>query len=111
MSDIIEFTPAVISKIREILADQKAEDQYLRVAAEVSPEGRLSHSFGLDRAAQAEDEVIEGDIKVLVDQNSVELIRGSSIDYVDSFERSGFVVSNPNAQGGCPCGGGGCGCR
>lgn len=110
MSDIIDLTPAAVSKIKEIFKEQQVEDaRYLRIVAEMSEGGRINYRFGVDDAVQSEDEVVKGDIDMLVDAQSVELIRGSSIDYVDSFARSGFVVSNPNVKGGCACGGGGCG--
>lgn len=107
MSDIVDLTPAAVSKIKEIFQEQEIKDvKYLRIVADVSPEGRISYRFGIDDVVGSEDELVEGDIKMLVDADSVELIRGSSIDYVDSFSRSGFVVSNPNVKGGgCPCGG------
>ncbi len=52
---------------------------------------------------------IDGAIKFLIDDESAPLLEGSSIDYVEGFERSGFVISNPNFASGCACGGGGCG--
>ena len=56
------------------------------------------------------DVVIDGEIKALVDDQSAPLIDGSNIDYVEGFQRSGFVISNPNFPGGCACGNsGGCG--
>ena len=39
-----------------------------------------------------------------VDGNSVDLLKGSSIDYVDTLMGAGFTVNNPNAVAACGCG-------
>jgi iron-sulfur cluster assembly protein len=41
---------------------------------------------------------------VYIDNNSVPLIQGSEIDYVDTLMGAGFTVNNPNAVSGCGCG-------
>ena len=105
----LEFTDAATSKLLEVLDEQDAKDQYLRIAVITAPEGGIDYQFGLEEAPQDSDKVIDGAIKVLVDDESAPLLEGSSIDYVEGFERSGFVISNPNFASGCACGGGGCG--
>jgi iron-sulfur cluster assembly protein len=45
-----------------------------------------------------------GDIRVYVDQNSVQYLTGSEIDYVDTLMGAGFTVNNPNAVSACGCG-------
>ena len=93
----------------EVLDEQDAKDQYLRVAVITAPHGGIDYQFVLEEAPQDSDKVIDGAIKVLIDDESAPLLEGSSIDYVEGFERSGFVISNPNFASGCACGGGGCG--
>jgi iron-sulfur cluster assembly accessory protein len=39
-----------------------------------------------------------------VDELSLDLIRGSMVDYVESLGGSAFRVTNPNAASGCGCG-------
>jgi len=106
---ILEFTDAATSKLLEVLDEQDAKDQYLRVAVITAPHGGIDYQFGLEEAPQDSDKVIDGAVKILVDDESAPLLEGSSIDYVEGFERSGFVISNPNFASGCACGGGGCG--
>lgn len=109
---VIEFTDAASSKLVEVLKEQDAVESYLRIAVTQNPDGGIEYVFGLEEEAGETDSVVEtGSVKALVDPDSTELLSGSSIDYVEGFERSGFVISNPNFQGGgCACGGGGCGC-
>lgn len=109
---IIEFTDAASAKLVEVLKEQDAVDSYLRIAVTQTPNGGIEYVFGLEEEAGETDSIIDsGAVKALVDADSTDLLAGSSIDYVEGFERSGFVISNPNFQGGgCACGGGGCGC-
>lgn len=106
---VLEFTDAATAKLLEVLDEQDAEGQYLRIAVTTAPHGGIEYVFGLEENASESDSVIEGAVKVLVDDDSAPLLEGSSIDYVEGFERSGFVISNPNFSSGCACGGNGCG--
>ena len=43
--------------------------------------------------------------RMVVDQTSLELLRGSTIDYVQEMIRSSFaVVNNPQSESACGCG-------
>ncbi len=106
---VLEFTEAATAKLLEVLDEQDAKDQYLRIAVITAPHGGVDYQFGLEETPQDTDKIIEGAVKVLIDDESAPLLEGSSIDYVEGFERSGFVISNPNFASGCACGGGGCG--
>jgi iron-sulfur cluster assembly accessory protein len=50
-------------------------------------------------------EDIDG-LKVLVDKDAADIIRGSKIDYYESLQRTGFKIENPNVHvEACGCGG------
>jgi len=52
-----------------------------------------------------DDYVFEQDgIKVFIDKQSFEFIKGSRIDYLDTLQGAGFKISNPNAKSNCGCG-------
>ena len=108
---IVAFTEAASTKLSEVLKEQDAEGSYLRIAVTQNPAGGVEYVFGLEEEAGEDDQTVEsGSIRALIDEDSAPLLDGSSIDYVEGFQRSGFVISNPNFAGGCACGGGGCGC-
>jgi len=46
----------------------------------------------------------EGDVTLIVDTDSLSYLDGSTIDYVDALNDSGFRVINPNANRSCGCG-------
>jgi len=106
---VVEFTDAATTKLLEVLKEQDAEGQYLRIAVATDEHGGIEYVFGLEETPSKSDTVVEGVVKALVDDESAPMLEGSSIDYVEGFERSGFVISNPNFSSGCACGGGGCG--
>jgi len=106
---VLEFTDAATTKLLEVLKEQDAEGQYLRIAVATDEHGGVEYVFGLEETPSEADTIVEGVVKALVDDESAPMLEGSSIDYVEGFERSGFVISNPNFSSGCACGGGGCG--
>ena len=109
----IEVTPMAVEKLESILKDQGEEGSLLRVMVSPGPNGGFQYMLGMEKEAKEDDFIVEADtIQVLIDAESAPLIEGAQIDYVEGLMRSGFVISNPNLQGGggCACGGGGCGC-
>ena len=112
---IVEITPQAAEQLEKVLNEQGQEGSLLRVMVSPGPDGGVQYMLGAEQEAKEDDLVIETEtVRVLVDAESAPLIDGSQIDYVDGLMRSGFVISNPNFQGGggggCGCGGGGCGC-
>ncbi len=110
---IITLTPKAITKVEDILSKEKSVTAMLRVVAMPSPGGSIQYMFAIEDNPAENDKIFEFEnVKVLIDENSIDMIQGSEIDYIDSIMRSGFVISNPNITGGCACGGsgeGGCG--
>ena len=106
---IVTYTEAASSKLEEVMKEQDSEDSYLRVSINETEHGGFEYVFGLVEKPEKEDIVADAAIKTVIDPESIKFVEGSNIDYVEGFQRSGFVISNPNIQGG-GCGGGACGC-
>ncbi|MFC1936748.1 HesB/IscA family protein, partial [Chloroflexota bacterium] len=84
----------------------------------------FQYGMALEGQPRDEDQVFElFGVKLVVDEISIEYLRGATIDYVDDVMGSGFKIENPNATSSCGCGssshtdgdagpsnGGGCGC-
>ena len=51
-----------------------------------------------------EVELRSGTVRVVVDRMSVPYLGGATIDFVDTIEKQGFTIDNPNASGSCACG-------
>ncbi len=115
-TQLIDITPLASDKLDHILKEQGEEGSMLRVMVTPGGHGGFQYMLGIEKEPNEDDLVVEmGKIKVLVDPDSLPMVEGSRIDYIEGLMRSGFVISNPNMQGGsggCACGGnggGGCG--
>jgi iron-sulfur cluster assembly protein len=116
----ISLTPAASQAVQNILTERKLEGYALRVY--VAGGGCCGVNFGmaLDNNFRDVDRTFEADgVKVVVDEVSMEYLRGATIDFVnDPQHGQGFAVSSPNAkahshehgEGGCACGGS-CSCN
>lgn len=111
-TQLIEVTPLAAEKLEKTLNEQGEEGSLLRVMAMPGPNGGFQYMLGVEKEPKDGDVIIDAaNIRVVVDSDSASLVEGAQIDYVDGLMRSGFVISNPNQQGGgCACGGGGGGC-
>ena len=65
----------------------------------------FQYRFGFADAPEASDLVVETDgVRLVVDDVSLDLVRGASVDYVESLGGASFKVENPQAASGCGCG-------
>ena len=77
----------------------------LRLSVEGGGCSGFQYRFGFADTIQADDCVTETDgVKLVVDTMSLDLVRGASVDFVDSLGGQAFRVDNPNAASGCGCG-------
>ena len=113
-TQVVTISPAAAQAVQNILTERKLDGYALRVY--VSGGGCCGAQFGmaLDNAFRDVDTTFDtGGIKLVVDDVSLDALRGASIDFVnDPVKGSGFVVNNPNAkQGQEGCGDGSCSCN
>jgi iron-sulfur cluster assembly accessory protein len=105
-TSVVNLSESAAAKVRELLVrESQAESLALRIAVE--PGG----CSGLRYALFFDDRTLDGDVRdevhgvqLVTDKMSAPYLSGASIDYVDSIEKSGFTIDNPNAQGTCACG-------
>jgi iron-sulfur cluster assembly protein len=102
---VVSLTDAAAGKLREITAGELNPDTGLRVYVYSGGCSGFRYGMMIEDAPTAEDRVLEAQgIKVYVDTKSIDLLRGSQIDYVDTLMGAGFTVNNPNAVAACGCG-------
>lgn len=102
----VTLTDAAADKVRSLLAQEDRDDLRLRLA--VQPGG----CSGLIYNLQFDERSIDGDavrqfgegVELVVDRMSVPYLDGASIDFVDTIEKQGFTIDNPNAGNSCACG-------
>ncbi len=107
---MLTVTPVATERIKSIMAEQDEEGASLRIMIAGMGCGGPQYMMTLEHDSNEDDVKIEQDgITVLIDAESVPMIEGAEIDYVETLEHSGFTVNNPNFKGGGGCGEG-CGC-
>lgn len=101
----INLTPAAISKVKEIMAQQNPLPAGLRVGVVGGGCSGFSYSMAFENEAGMMDKVYEFDgLKVFVDATSVMYLQGATVDYVETLEGAGFKFENPNVKSTCGCG-------
>jgi iron-sulfur cluster insertion protein len=87
------------------IAERQSKPAILRLAVDGGGCAGFTYKFELADAADADDTVAETDgVKLIVDPVSLDLVRGSAVDFVEDLGGAAFKVTNPNAQSGCGCG-------
>lgn len=65
----------------------------------------MQYGMALEEGAKDDDTVVEfADLKVFIDPHSAPLLKGVTVDFLDSMDGSGFKFENPNASASCGCG-------
>lgn len=103
MTDVT-LSAAAAARVAAI-AEKQAKPAILRLSVEGGGCSGFQYRFGLADAIDADDSVAETDgVKLVVDAVSIDLVRGSEVDFVESLGGAAFRVTNPQAASGCGCG-------
>ena len=103
--ETVALTPAAADAVRDLLAKRELVGYGLRVYIQGGGCSGYQYGMALDDNFREEDLVTDcHGVKVVVDEVSINYMRGATIDYVDDLMGSGFKVNNPNAVASCGCG-------
>ena len=103
MADI-DLTPSAAARVSAIAAKQ-GKPAILRLSVEGGGCSGFQYRFGLAETVEPEDLSVERDgVTLVVDDVSIDLVRGSAVDFVSDLGGQAFKVTNPNATAGCGCG-------
>lgn len=103
----VDVTAAAAGKIRELLVSEGDSSLALRMAVKAGGCSGFSYEMFFDSEIETDDIVEEfdgGAVRVVVDPQSVEHLRGSVLDYKDGLMGAGFAINNPNVTRSCGCG-------
>ncbi len=105
---MITLTDTATVKVRQLLDAEGAEDLALRVAVRPGGCSGFSYEMFFDGDIAADDNQTnygeDGNVRVVVDAASAQLLEGATLDYKDGLDQSGFAITNPNATRSCGCG-------
>ena len=101
----IILTDTAASKVKSLLEQEGRDDLALRVAVQPGGCSGLRYQLFFDERSLDGDVVKDfGGVNVVVDRMSAPYLGGATIDFVDTIEKQGFTIDNPNATGSCACG-------
>jgi iron-sulfur cluster assembly accessory protein len=101
----VVLTEGAATKVRNLLEQEGRDDLALRVAVQPGGCSGLRYQLFFDERSLDGDLVQDfGGVNVVVDRMSSPYLLGATIDFVDTIERQGFTIDNPNATGSCACG-------
>ena len=101
---MITLTENATKHIKALQTDEDKQGKPLRVYVDAGGCSGMEYGMAFDDK-KAEDEVVAQDgVEVVIDPMSMNFLKGSEIDYVDSLQGSGFKIKNPNVHSSCGCG-------
>ena len=99
------LTSAAATKVNNLLAAEGRDDLRLRIAVQPGGCSGLRYQLYFDeREIDGDIETDFGGVHVVTDKMSAPYLMGATIDFVDTIEKQGFTIDNPNATGSCACG-------
>jgi iron-sulfur cluster insertion protein len=100
----VELTPSAAARVA-VIASKQGKPAILRLSVDGGGCAGFQYKFGLADAVESDDIVAEeSGVRLVVDAVSLDLVRGSAVDYVENMGGASFRVTNPNAASGCGCG-------
>ena len=101
----VALTETGAAKVREFLSSQGLnETAGLRVGVRGGGCSGFQYQLAFDEQRDGDAIFEHSGLRLLVDNQSLPYVDGSTIDYVDSLQGAGFQVNNPNVVAACGCG-------
>ena len=99
------MTDAASTKVKALIDQEGRDDLALRIAVQPGGCSGLRYQLYFDERSLDGDVVSAyGGVNVVTDRMSAPYLAGATIDFVDTIEKQGFTIDNPNAGGSCACG-------
>ncbi len=103
---LVTMTERAEQKAKTMLVEKGHADGMLRVFVVGGGCSGWQYGMAIAESAEEDDAVIvsDGGARIVVDKDSVPMISGAEVDYVEDLMKSGFTIYNPNAVASCACG-------
>jgi iron-sulfur cluster assembly accessory protein len=124
-TELVTLTPVAAQAVRELLEKRNLEGYALRVFVSGGGCSGFQYGMALENNIREQDLKMQAHgVQVVIDEVSIQYLRGATVDYQDDLMGAGFKIENPNAVSTCGCGssfrtsgeagaesGGGCSCH
>ena len=99
MEKKLEFTDSAKNQIKKITKSD--EKKYFRIAVQGGGCSGFKYNFSFDNKVEKDDILFD---KAVIDQQSLNIIAGSIVDFKKEMIGESFSIKNPNALASCGCG-------
>jgi iron-sulfur cluster insertion protein len=104
LADIV-LTESAAERIRILIEGEGNPALKLRLSVQGGGCSGFSYGITLDAEMQPGDKLFESHgVQIVVDDVSIDLLKGTEVDFVEDLSGSSFVLRNPNASSTCGCG-------
>ena len=104
-TELVSISQKAVDKVKEFSKIEEKTSPGLRVYVAGGGCAGLTYGMALEEKSTDGDIVIETEgLKICIDPFSAKYLNGSTIDYLESIESSGFKINNPNVTCTCACG-------
>jgi iron-sulfur cluster assembly accessory protein len=105
MPNPLNLTDRAAEKVREIRSAENIEETYgLRLRVVGGGCSGFSYDLYFDQSTQMDKLYDSHGVQLVVDQMSLQYLRGTEVDYVEGLQGAGFKFNNPNVKSTCGCG-------
>tara|TARA_B100000579_G_C22714090_1_gene796050 strand:- start:470 stop:787 length:318 start_codon:yes stop_codon:yes gene_type:complete len=96
----INFSKKAVERINELIA-QKPSGTFFRIAVKGGGCSGFKYDFTFDSKIEKTDLKYEN---IVVDKSSLDMLKGSQVDFSEELIGSSFKISNPKTKSSCGCG-------
>lgn len=96
----INFSKNAVERINQLI-EKKSSGTFFRIAVKGGGCSGFKYDFSFDK------EIDENDLKhenIVIDKSSLEMLKGSQVDFAQELIGSSFKISNPKTKSSCGCG-------
>ena len=96
----INFSEKAVERINQLIA-KKPSGTFFRIAVKGGGCSGFKYDFSFD------NKLDEADLKhenIVVDKSSLQLLKGSQVDFTEELIGESFKISNPKTKSSCGCG-------
>ena len=103
---VIDVTESAAGRIQELLTKEGKEQTHgLRMKVVGGGCSGLRYELAFDdQVGELDSEIEVRGVKLIVDEKSALYLAGTTLDFVDTLQETGFKMNNPNASATCGCG-------
>jgi iron-sulfur cluster assembly protein len=103
--NVIHLTPSAVKEVKRLIQVQNKGDMALKVGVKGGGCSGMTYTMSFQSEIGPHDQFFEVDgLRVLVDAKSALYLKGTTLDFTDTLQESGFKFINPNAKQSCGCG-------